>query len=211
MIYGVEDIERDVRVAMDENSISDNLIANGDLDTLSLNDIVRSKITEGVRRTHMEAPVYLLDSGHNFGDMLFWGEKESGWILLPDDFMRLLVFQMDDWAHAVFEAISPGDAEYKLQSSRYKGIRGNWQKPICAISIRPEGKVLEFWSCKSEGAKVSKGVYLPYPKIDMADGIEICNRCYEAAVYVIAGLVCESLGDAERYSMYNELAKSILV
>ena len=69
---------RDVRIALDQNNTSEQLLADGDIDTLSLDEIVRSKILEAVRRVHTEAPPYMLESGHDFGDELYWADKNSG-------------------------------------------------------------------------------------------------------------------------------------
>ena len=209
MIYQVDSIVGDVRVCLDQNMVSDALLATGDIDTLSLDEIIRSKVREAVRRVHSEAPFHLLEEGHNFGDNLYWGDQCSGWVLLPHDFMRLVVFEMSDWERPVFEAITPADASYALQRSRFKGIRGTAQRPVCAIATRGEGKVLEFYSCKSEEATVSRAVYIPYPEI--ADGgIDICERCYDAVVYTVAGLTLLSCGEVEKATSLFELAKTYL-
>lgn len=210
-VYHLDEIAKDVRIALDQNTTSDALREIGDVDTLSLNDIIKSKVVEAVKRIHSSAPPYLLDGGHNFGDEVYWQKYECGWVLLPEDFMRFVVFQMSDWERAVFYPISVDEPEYKKQSSRFKGIRGTTQRPVCAISIRPEGRVLEFYSCKSEDATVSRAVYLPYPQIDKYGAIEICQRCYDAVVYTIAALVLTTFGDVEKSSALNELAKSVLI
>ena len=210
MIYRLTEIARDVRIAIDENKTSEQLIADEDIDTLSLNEIIRSKIVEAVRRVETTAPVYLLEEGHIFGDAVHWGSLESGWVLLPDDFMRLIAFRMSDWERTVYAAISVDDPLYAKQSSRFKGIRGNVQKPVCAIVNRAEGKALEFYSCNSEDAYVSRGSYIPYPHIDEDDGIDICEKCYTAVVYTIASLVLTTYGEADKSSVFTELAKSIL-
>lgn len=211
MVYEVKDILRDVRIAIDENKTNEQLIADEDIDTLMLDDIITSKVIDGVKRVHSEAPVYLLDGGYNFGDGIYWGEMESGWCLLPDDFMRLVVFQMDDWERAVYHAISEDDKEYQLQSSRFKGVRGTAQRPVCAVAIRPEGRALEFYSCKSTDAKVKRAVYLPYPRIDEDNGVEICERCYQSVVYMIASLALFTCESAEQGKLLLELSKSALV
>lgn len=198
MIFQIDKIMQDVRVCIDQNMASDALLKVDDIDTLSLDEIIRSKIVEAVRRVHLQAPSYLLENGHNFGDALYWGDMESGWVLLPDDFMRLIVFQMDDWERAVYTAISSDDAEYKKQRSRFKGIRGTAEKPVCAIVVRPEGKALEFYSCKSEDAQVSKAVYMPYPTIDADGGVDIAERCYMFVIYTIAALTFITLNDEAR-------------
>lgn len=210
MIYQIEDIVRDVRVCLDENIQSNPLLLEKDVDTLALDDIVRSKIPEAVEKVHSMAPVHMLEEGHSFGDAIFWSDLESGWVLLPPDFMRLIVFEMSDWERAVFQAISPADPEYALQRQRIKALRGTAQKPVCAITTRPEGKVLEFYSCKSKEAYVGRAQYLPYPAIDDDGGIDICERCYTAVVYTAASLVSITLGENEKASGLLDISKSAL-
>lgn len=208
--YPIDKILRDVRVALDQNMVSDALVGIGDVDTLSVNDIIRSKVLEGVARVHRAAPLHLLDGGHHFGDAVYWGEMASGWTLLPEDFLRLMVFEMSDWERPVFVAIDEKDPSYALQRSRFKGLRGNAQKPVCAIVKRTEGLALEFYSCKSDGALVSKALYMPYPRIE-DDGVVVSERCYPAVVYVIASLACSAWGEVERSAALFELSKTTLI
>lgn len=210
MVYNIHDVMRDVRICLDQNMTSEQLLQDDDVDTLALDDIVRSKILEAVVRVHSNAPTYLLEEGHNFGDAVFWGDLESGWVLLPQDFMRLIVFEMSDWERAVYEAISPTDPKYALQRQRIKALRGTAQKPVCAIAMRPEGRVLEFYSCKSKEAYVRRAQYLPYPKIDRNDGIDISERCYTAVKYTAASLILLTLGESDKASAFAELSKSAL-
>lgn len=210
MIYQIDKIMQDVRICIDQNMTSDALVESGDIDTLSLDEIIKSKILEAILRVHRDAPNYLLEGGHNFGDAVYWRELESGWVILPQDFLRLVVFEMDDWEQAVYQAISTDDPEYEKQRSRFKGIRGTAQRPVCAIAIRPEGRVLEFYSCKSNNAQVSRAVYLPYPVIDEDGGVDVCERCYNAVVYTAAGLTLMTCGEVEKGNTVSELAQTFL-
>lgn len=210
MVFSIHDVMRDVRICLDQNMTNEQLLLTGDIETLALDDIIRSKIIDAVVRVHCNAPTYLLEEGHNFGDAIFWNDLESGWVLLPHDFMRLIEFEMSDWERAVFTAISPTDSAYALQRQRIKALRGTAQKPVCVISSRPEGKVLEFYSCKSTAAYVRRAQYLPYPEIDRNGGIDICERCYTAVIYAIASLVLITLGESEKASALAELSKSAL-
>lgn len=211
MIYVVDELMRNVRIALDSNNVSAPLIAENDIDTLSMDEIIRSKLLEGVRRVHCEAPAYLLDIGHHFGDSVYWSGKGSGWTLLPDDFMRLVMFRMSDWERTVYTAISTDDPEYELQSCRVKALRGTSQKPVCAIAVRPEGRVLEFYSCKSEDAYITQGVYIPYPYIDDDGGVDISERCLTAIIYMVAGLTCTAIGETEKSNILFELSKNALI
>lgn len=211
MIYQTDKICKDVRIAIDENMTSEALTALLDVETLSLDTVIKSKIEEGVTRVHSVAPLRMLDLGHNFGDSIFWkGQDTCGWAILPDDFMRLMVFMMDDWERAVYTPLNVEDPTTDKQSSRFKGVRGNPQRPKCVLAIRPEGRVLEFYSCKTQQAKVSRAVYVPYPKIDEHWGIDIAKRCYNAVIYTIASLVVTAYGDGEKSKVFDNLAESLL-
>ena len=195
MVYKILQIARDVRIAIDENKTSEQLIADEDIDTLSLTD----------------TPTHLLDGGKPFGDAVFWRSKGSGWTLLPEDFMRLLIFKMSDWERPVYEPITAADPQYQLQFSRYKGLRGNPQKPVVAIVSRAEGRALELFSCKDDTATVEQAVYLPLPRVDCDGGIEIPERCYMSVVYQAASLVLATIGQSELSSVMSELSKQLLV
>ena len=49
-VYHLDEIAGDVRIALDQNTTSDVLKEIGDVDTLALNDIIKSKIIEAVKR-----------------------------------------------------------------------------------------------------------------------------------------------------------------
>lgn len=209
MIYNHLDIRRDVRLAMDENVAAQGIIRDNEIDTITLDDIIESKVADAVKAVEMQAPVYMLDSGRNFATNIFWGRGGMGWTILPDDFLRLILFKMSDWERGVYTAISEADAEYALARSRYRGIAGNPQRPVCAITLRAEGKVLEFYTSDSKEARVEHAVYLPTPRM-MGGGIDICERCYRPVVYYVAGLACQAVGDTEAATGHFEISKSLI-
>lgn len=208
MVYQVENIIRDVRICMDENQTDTALITDGDEETLRLDELIRSKIVEGVDTVHKEAPYYMLEQGHNFGDSIFWKDMESGYVLLPDDFMRPVCFEMSDWETPVYDFLTVNDPRYKKCRSRIKAIRGTTQRPVCVLAVETFGKILEFYSCDSEEATIERAIYIPYAKIDGSDGVDISKPCYQAAVSHIAGLVQLTLGETERgTAMINNATK----
>lgn len=209
MIYNTDKIARAVRVVLDRNHVSTPLDGFSDADTLGVDEIIKSRMELAVRNVHTAAPVYLLEHGHNIGDEIYWNGDGSGWLLLPEDFMRLVSFRMSDWERTVYEAITPDAPSYPLQRSRFRGLRGTPSRPVCALCVRPEGKVLEFYSCGSEDAFVDGGVYIPYPSTD-GGGIDISERCYDAAVYECASLVATSLGDPATAAYLRAEARSAM-
>lgn len=201
---------RAVRVAIDMNRGDEPLLMEGDSDTLTLDETIHAKLADAVRMVEMEAPAIMLESGHDFGgEGVFIGKDGKGFVVLPDDFMRLVAFRMSDWHRTVHDAIDENSPEYAMQSSRWKGICGNPEKPVCAIVRRPEGKVLEFYSSRDDTAEVTQASYVPRPRIDAAGGIDVAEDCYRAAVYRAAALVLSSLGDGLSTTML-EISKSLI-
>lgn len=199
MYYAVDNIKRDIRIALDENMSSGVLTSLGDVDTLSLNDIIESKIEDAVRMAETDAPLSLLDGGKSFLSCsnISWESAKGygmGSIVLPEDFMRLLSFQMSDWDYPVSVAISEDSPKYKQQRSRFAGIRGCPQRPVVAIINHPSGQLLEFYSCTAgESVEVKRARYLPLPSIKNGR-IEICEKVKPSAVYYAAFLVASALG-----------------
>lgn len=209
MVVQATEMAKAVRVAIDMNRGDEPLFVEGDTDTLTLDEIIMAKLADAVRLVETEAPATMLESGHDFGDNIFIGEDGKGFVILPGDFMRLVAFRMSDWKRTVFEAISENDPQYALQSSKWKGICGNPEKPVCAIVRRSEGKVLEFYSCADNTATVTQATYVPIPKIDMDGGIDVAEDCYRAAVYRAASLALASVGDQLSTTML-EISQSLL-
>ncbi len=186
----------------------------GDGGTLTLDEIILSKLEQGARIVEGNAPIWLLDSGKPLsGSITFRSEigKGRGRMQLPDDFLRLITFKMSDWERAVTEPILETDPEYKLQSSRFAGLRGNPQRPVVAIVSEPTGLVLEFWSCVGgSGVTLQRGRYLPIPKIK-GEGIEICEKLRSAVVMYTGYLTALTIGEsnlaAALLSQSQELSK----
>lgn len=200
MEYNVSDIVQEAKVALDENVDSSALSGLGDVDTLKLDEIIESKVVDAAMVIEQNAPAYLLDSGKAFGESIGWDGQPgygAGYIHLPDDFMRLVCFQMSDWDYAVTVALAEDSPLYQMQRSRFAGVRGNPQKPVVAITSQPIGLVLEFFSCYSgENAFIKKARYIPIPRIKNGK-IELCEKLRRAVVYYTAYLVALSLGNGD--------------
>ncbi len=207
MNYVVDDIIRDVRVVLNENS-SNNELLSLDADTLMLDDLIKSRMTNGVKMILQAAPSNLIDTVVSFADSeIKWYSDEvgrgAGTIELPKDFMRFVIFKMSDWRIPVVNPIYDTDIDYFKQSSAFAGIRGSVNKPVCVLTRNSNGSVLEFYSC-SGGAEVYPLVaqYIPIPEI-IADTVNIPELLYMSTVYQIAGLVALSVKDALAQSLFE--------
>lgn len=207
MRYEVSGIVRDVRIALDMNSTSSPLEGFGDVDSLSLSELIESKIEDAARVVVSKAPHRMLDRGIQFKGSISWSQQVvgigGGSIVLPEDFMRLVSFKMSDWDRSVTDPVTEEDPIYELQSSPFQGVRGNRHNPVVAIVSRPVGWVLEFYSCSS-GAKVyiQSARYVPVPKIKSGE-MYIPEMLYRGVVLYAAHLVENVIGSLE-------LSKSLL-
>ena len=187
---------REIRIALDQNMSSATLAEIGDVDTLSLDELIDSKVEDAARLVVMAAPAVLLGSGKAFGDTIGWDMAAgygSGHIVLPDDFLRLIVFQMSDWSMPVTVAIDETSPLYSRQKSRYAGVRGNPQRPVVAIVQQPIGNVLEFYSCEAgEHVYIKMARYVPLPKkytLDDEEVIDLPEKLIRPVAYYAAYLV----------------------
>lgn len=214
MNYSVQNVIKDVRKTLDENEINEQLIGFSDINTLMMDEIISNKIVDAVSSVEKSAPIHLLDSGEAFGKNIGWKQGVGigmGYTILPDDFMRLLTFRMTDWGRTVNEVITEDSPLYVMQSSRYPGIRGGPQKPVCALVLYPVGHVLEFYSCvMGENVTVRMARYLPYPSVKNGM-ITICEKCYRAVIYYLAGLVRSAYGEREQAELLFNISKDLLV
>lgn len=206
MIYKVNDIAQDVLQAMDRNRTSHSLLSVQDEETLMLRDAVRGCLLESARKVLKSAPVHMLEGGHQFGESVHWEKDGCGWILLPDDFLRLLLFEMSDWHRSVYDAILVSDPRYIMQKQGIRALRGTPERPVCAIVRRHEGLSLEFYSCRSEDAFVSKALYVPYPSIDENDGLDMSERCYKSFVYAVAAATYRTLNEIDRAQLMDAMS-----
>lgn len=210
MQYKIEGVVSDVRVALDENEITKNLIE--DTDTLMLDDIIRQKLLDAIRSVSVSAPANLLYDAPalELEGSITWTDSEGvfdGTIKLPSDFLRLVVFKMDDWSVPVFNPISDSSALYYQQKSKWKGVRGNYQRPVVAVVHSDDGVGLEFFGSISAEAEVEKAKYIKEPSIAV-DEVEICQRLYDSVVYYTAGLTAMTQGEANLATQLFDISKS---
>lgn len=207
--------------ALEETYTCGGSLVAGDPDALRIQSVVNLMIPDGIKLVEMVAPVHLLEEVKDFASStLTINEDGSGFVRLPSDFLRLVEFRMDDWHRGVTTAITTTDPAYQRQKSPFAGIRGNAQRPVCALvrsAVRwmaPLGAIqglkLEFYSCSSPNSSVASALYLPVPAVQKKGEVEyycISKYCYRAVIYTIAALAAATFKDADRAAILNELAK----
>lgn len=213
MIYTLANIRKDVRVALDENDASPELTLALDRNTISLDELIESKVVDAVTMVERQAPLHLVDRRKSIPSTTITWESEvgfgSGVVPLPKDFMRLVVFKMSDWSHSVSQPIYEFEKLYARQHSRHSGIRGTPQKPVVAIISTQTGSAIEFFSSSSSGATMERAMYIPMP-ILASGNIEISEQCYRSVVYTVASMVASTYKDNELASSLSTLATNMI-
>ena len=218
-------IIKDVRVAVDENtSVAPFTDGDGntfDPDTLEMEEIIKSKIADGVNAVRKTAPLSMLESarlasGGSWPVTWIDEEKMIGEVPLPDDYLRMVMFKMSDWAHAATMPIAAGSALYHQQFSEWKGVRGNPSRPNIAIATDTSTgrNVIQFFSCDSTDATAELTYIKRCDKPNEPDEpntmYEIEQGIYRAVVLRTAALVAAAYGNADMMNLMNTLAQEVI-
>lgn len=196
----VSDLVKKVRVVMNENSESKSLLAAEDVETLALDDLIKSKIVAAAREIETRAPMHMVTAQRNSVPQLEnFSLKEQdgsyvGVVDVPYYVMRLLAVKMSDWERNA-RLITEEDAAYAQQKSKWTGVRGSTERPVAALVHGESGELqLELYSCKSDKATLERCSYISWPTISEGK-IELCERLVEPIVYMTAALTVLTLGD----------------
>ena len=191
MIYSLSQIISDTRVWTGHNHEDRQLIAIEDPYTLSLDELIRSKVEMAARAVLLEAPSELLVPGLPVRTRLIWPGcpgKGMAMLPLPEDFLRLLSVRLSDWRRPA-RIITDDDPASRWQSSPFAGVRGNPARPVAVITANPAGRVAALYSSMAgPSVRLVQAQYVPIPRI--TDGfIRLPESIYHDVVARIAQFI----------------------
>lgn len=132
-------------------------------------------------------------------------DTTTGTISVPEDFLRLVSFRMDDWQRSVTTLAIKGDAIARRQSNKY--IRGGKARPIGVLSKTDKGLKIEYYSTFSTTHTISEFYY-----IAKASAEEITdNQMIEAMTWICAGRVLSIIGNADDAKNAYDNAQSLMI
>lgn len=210
MLYPLDDIKKDIRIQLEMNNVSEQLLADIDENTLSMEDVILARIIPAAEYIHLNAPSHLLDNDMGFGCCVSWDDEErpghgSGYLVLPENFLRLVSFMMSDWKRQPM-VITPESNLYPLQTSKWSGLRGNPEAPVVCVNKYPVGTVLEIFSCDEDDAQIKMARYIPRPNINPLDAVDMSSMLYLATVTYAASLVAITYNSTEVSQMLRARA-----
>lgn len=131
------------------------------------------------------------------------------YIVLPDDFLRLVTLQLSDWKRPIETLCTEDSAEYRKQMNKY--LRGTPNKPFGALTHK-QGfpNIAELFSSYTNQSELLFGLYVPIPNIKTdvysRDYIEICEPLEYPCLNKITADVLRSIGEVQKAAIYDQLA-----
>lgn len=214
-----EELIRMVRVELDRNRLTTPLIHpdENDPDTLELDDIIRQQMLPALRLCLERASVDKLQGAMKKlpatkgGIYTFTKRKHVYYIDLPEDFLRLGLFQMADWAYGITEVITDDDPRAALLGSDYAGIGGNEEQPYVLLTWNEEGKrILVIFASEDGDTASAKALYIAEPQIDENGRIDVPSRIEAALVSMIAAMTLRVLQDQTGVTLLEQKAMALL-
>jgi len=194
MLFSQQQLLSDTRIWLGHNHEDSQLIAIEDPYTLSLDELILSKIEMAAHRVLMDASWSMLVPGSPIRTRLAWRDSPGrgmAVLSLPDDFMRLLSVRLSDWKRPA-RIIAADNPSACWQSSPFAGVRGNPSRPVAVITSYPSGMVAELYSSTAgPSVRLVEAQYVPYPRL--VDGfINLPEPLYHDVVALVAQLTMQS-------------------
>lgn len=158
------------------------------MEGLDVREMALGLIEDSAREVMAEVPIDMIDTFSHLPDDVGRRPDGSGYVMLPPDFLRLAAFRMSDWNVTVTQPAEEWSAEHLLQQSPWPGLRGRPDRPVCVVSRRGVGYVLEFWS-SARNARVAEGLYVAVPKTDRRGYISLPVSCVAAVAETAASML----------------------
>ncbi len=124
----------EIRVVLDQNMSSTALTGLGDVDTLSLDELIGSKIVDAAECVVRNAPVELLSDAcvSVTPSSITIGSDLKILVALPSDFLRLVRLKASSWPYALYSLLPESSPLYKQVHSSY-GVRGTKDRPLAFL------------------------------------------------------------------------------
>lgn len=204
MDYATSDLVKEVRVVLDHNMEDTKLKEFGDTNTLTLDEIIESKLIDAANVIGENAPYYMVDNATNWKDestLIDFSNKKIGSdiyivsISLPSDYLRLVSIKMSDWVHDVKVETDSNSLDYELLFNEFSGVVGTPNNP--RITVSNENKKVYLY-CSEQGSTLEHFYYLPKIQ-ESGENMNISTLLKRAIVYYAASLT------AATYSDYNAM------
>lgn len=150
-----------VKSIIDEVTPSSSTI---DYNKLPIDERIEVFVESCAKQSVLLSPHKCLEKKEIPGDISGYGDG-SGYIVLPEDFLRLFSFRMKGWKQRVIDTVAEESEMYLLQKNPV--TRGGLNFPVCAIVKGSDSLLLEWYSVPAyiTNPECVEKYYVSSPKI----------------------------------------------
>lgn len=196
-----------VRRKIDEVSAQDTPLQTITIaDENAVDAIIDSLLDESAKEILLKAPVQRLTvTSSTPSTVMNDNDTTTGYIQVPEDFLRLVSFKMGDWHRSVTDLAVKGDAISMRQHNKY--IRGGVAKPVGVISRNDKGIIIEYYSTQQATHTLAEFLYI---KEDIAENIAD-GQMVDALTWICAGKVLSVYGNLQMAQNAYDNAQSLMI
>ena len=192
----------------------DELVPGGEGMTFSLSSepnitnhldlLINAHLDECVKDVILSAPISVL---FPTADTTTTGtvntDAKTGYVVLPNNFLRLSSFKMTEWLKDIDTPITPKDPKYKKQSNEF--LRGGISKPVAVLTWKNVGsvmkRVLEYYSVETAHT-IEKLLYIPETIAE--DFIAVNPNLVDSLAWMTASKIMQITGQADAAKLAQE-------
>lgn len=214
MTCTVANIKRDIRIALDQNMSSTALATLGDVDTLSLDDIIESKIEDAAEAVLLKAPLLLIgDVSTSITGTITRNTRGNRIVAkqaLQAEFLRLVSYKLPSWSYAVHDVL-PSSSPLYLQVQSPYGVCGTTDRPLIFIvpGASAGQKSLEIYSPVNTTENPDISLCVTKPAISSGN-IALASMLVRPTVYYAAYLVALTIQDKDAAERLLGVCMSLL-
>lgn len=162
---------------------------------------IENFIDDAARWVVMVAPIHALGEGADFSDAEHTHNDDgSGSVNLPQHFLRLISFQMNDWALPLMGGLYQDDARYRQQSNLV--LRGTPYRPM--VFVCNGRHTLEYYTSATDTIKQARCFSMDKVGDDYPDGLD------DITAWKTAELVLSAMNDVNAMQICQNNIKDLL-
>lgn len=217
-VYKYSQIERDVRILLDENEDNTPLLEDLEPVTLQTEQMMAEVVLQSIDEVFFQSQLYLLKDAVKSAKITLSELIVSKSFMMPEDFLRYVSVYCSDWKMPVYDPIDQDSDEYQMQFSPCKGVRGNSERPVVAVVPLFGGALgVQIFDTKADDCTLS---YIP--KAQTEDNLSailsneeefectIPDLLYKAVCYTVAKYYLTSVGDTEKAGQFAAIASGMM-
>lgn len=148
----VSELINKVKVKIDEVSVFDDgsFISSGPTEVKPISAYIEGALEDSCNEVLSSIPLYLIESESFLDATMVVTSSETGYIILPSDYLRLSELQMCTWEREVIVPLSKENPKYFQQKNKW--TRGTPYQPECVEAYNEDPvteqlvKTLEYYS-----------------------------------------------------------------